>query len=699
MKNKLILSLVALFFAFGLNAQVNLQEKRIYVVDVTASMEGRGVISTPDIFSTVKNNLEKTISNISDLSTEVEIITFTNKVLSEYSNTVANKEDIISYVQSLKVCGGDTNIADAWSAGVSKLDPNKINYLFLLTDGLHNCGPDKNVLYERLSDWANFSEGKYMFAFYVMLTPNAHELAICQTVEETQNMWLIESMDIDASLVKVSSVISANVFENNLVDVEIEPNEPINLDEIGFRLDVEKNDYYDVSVYRIDSTKITLAVSEKVDRMSIPLCDTISLGLTHNTSDYPFVFFTPEQLSFIVANQGKRTVKIKEDSFLAFPITEIKIKSKFKEPFRGPFKWGRRIFEPTLDYYPFKWFAPDTTVNTYPVKLDFNDEAIRSSAQISLSFRDENNGILPICSLSSKSTFNALSDNGKQVLEISVDPTIKGGKYTGNIFVSASDIDEVNGEISSSGLYKIGKLTIKEKHPWPMLLWTLWLLIAALLLYLLVWLGKLLIYALTSLHSSFSLPVTSWGRGMHIESGNSRITSSERTTGLTEKDKAYIRKKTGWSNNILDYIGSIDEAKIYMKANLKEALVDGRPALIRQDIDWAAFNCRKEWLKNKLSDWQRWKDYNNADLIGEGYPPRDVNGDPYELHHIGQKQGSPYAELTWEEHMGNGNNTILHKAGKESEIDRGLFDNEKSNYWQARYKLFTKKELYEIYHR
>lgn len=81
-------------------------------------------------------------------------------------------------------------------------------------------------------------------------------------------------------------------------------------------------------------------------------------------------------------------------------------------------------------------------------------------------------------------------------------------------------------------------------------------------------------------------------------------------------------------------------------------MVGGRPALIRSDIDWSTFNCRKEWLKTKLADWSRWKDYNNADLIGERYPPRDSNGDPYELHHIGRRQDSPFAELTWAEHMG-----------------------------------------------
>lgn len=162
-------------------------------------------------------------------------------------------------------------------------------------------------------------------------------------------------------------------------------------------------------------------------------------------------------------------------------------------------------------------------------------------------------------------------------------------------------------------------------------------------------------------------------------------------------EKAQLKLRTGWSARIVDSIDSMAEAQIYMKAGLHEAVVGGRPALVRSDIDWSAFNCRAEWLKRKLADWSRWKDYNNADLIGEGYPPRDVNGDSYELHHIGQHQDSPFAELTWAEHMGDGNNTILHHAGKESEIDRQQFEHEKSQYWQARYKMFSQSDLNRIY--
>lgn len=167
-------------------------------------------------------------------------------------------------------------------------------------------------------------------------------------------------------------------------------------------------------------------------------------------------------------------------------------------------------------------------------------------------------------------------------------------------------------------------------------------------------------------------------------------------TELTATQQQEIMRRTGWSMAVVGCIRSMDEASIYMNARLVEARIGGRPALIRKDIDWSAFNCRLDWLKEKFADWKKWYDYNNADLIGEGWPPRDKNGDPYELHHIGQQQDSPFAELTWQEHMGDGNNAILHPQ-RESVIDRQQFDGEKSQYWQARFKNFSRSELKEIY--
>lgn len=97
-----------------------------------------------------------------------------------------------------------------------------------------------------------------------------------------------------------------------------------------------------------------------------------------------------------------------------------------------------------------------------------------------------------------------------------------------------------------------------------------------------------------------------------------------------------IKQLTHWPDEIINAIASVEEANIYIRAGLKADRVGNRWALVRMDIDWV-------------------------------------------------------------EHMGDGNNTILHHARKESEINRQQFDHEKSEYWKNRFKAFTNAELNAIY--
>lgn len=151
--------------------------------------------------------------------------------------------------------------------------------------------------------------------------------------------------------------------------------------------------------------------------------------------------------------------------------------------------------------------------------------------------------------------------------------------------------------------------------------------------------------------------------------------------------KTEIKRITNYSDAITNSISSIEEARIYKRAGLIEATVGGRPALINPKIKGRADNCSRTWYGRNHPSYRGWS---NSDLMSEGYPPHDKRGDAYELHHVGQKRNSPLAELSGFQHMCGGNNAILHKCGKESEIDRKEFENERSQYWQARY-LITKK--------
>lgn len=138
---------------------------------------------------------------------------------------------------------------------------------------------------------------------------------------------------------------------------------------------------------------------------------------------------------------------------------------------------------------------------------------------------------------------------------------------------------------------------------------------------------------------------------------------------LNEEEKAKLKEETGWSDEIINSISSLEEAEIYKNANLQEAEIGGKKCLIRTDIDIS-----------QTDEFGR----TNKERMENGQPPITKNGETVELHHIGQKQDSPLAELTIQEHRGKGNDTILHDIQKESEIDRTEFRKEREVHWENR---------------
>ena len=144
---------------------------------------------------------------------------------------------------------------------------------------------------------------------------------------------------------------------------------------------------------------------------------------------------------------------------------------------------------------------------------------------------------------------------------------------------------------------------------------------------------------------------------------------------LTEDEKKRIKEETGWSNEIIDAIGSWAEYQIYRKAGLKEAEINGKKCLIRDDIDWDQKDAEGRTNRERV----------NLKPPEGPLVPINKNGEKIELHHIGQHADSPFAELTMKEHRSKENNAILHNTMKEeSEIDRVKFKCERDRHWQAR---------------
>lgn len=147
-----------------------------------------------------------------------------------------------------------------------------------------------------------------------------------------------------------------------------------------------------------------------------------------------------------------------------------------------------------------------------------------------------------------------------------------------------------------------------------------------------------------------------------------RVNIRETLEPLSDESKEVLAEN-GYSDDVIEAIGSEEEAQIYIDAELECMEVNGKDALVRTDID---LDAKDDFGKT------------NLERMENGKPPLDKNGKPIELHHIGQAADAPLAELTKSEHMSNGNDSVLHDKSKESEIDRTSFQKERAEHWKAR---------------
>lgn len=144
-------------------------------------------------------------------------------------------------------------------------------------------------------------------------------------------------------------------------------------------------------------------------------------------------------------------------------------------------------------------------------------------------------------------------------------------------------------------------------------------------------------------------------------------------SGLSKTEKSEIKKNTGWLDGLINQIRSKDEADIYSRTSVEEKNINGKECLVRTDINYSQ---KDEFGRT------------NLERMRLGLSPLDQNGNPYELHHIGQKNSSGLAELTFEEHRGTpGNDVVLHDKTRESEIDRSAFKTERQEHWKERARI------------
>ena len=140
--------------------------------------------------------------------------------------------------------------------------------------------------------------------------------------------------------------------------------------------------------------------------------------------------------------------------------------------------------------------------------------------------------------------------------------------------------------------------------------------------------------------------------------------------GLTMSEVATIQKESQYPIELISRFNSMNQYEICKSSGLTAKMIDRKTALIRKiDLD-----CVDE-ITGKT----------NLQLMQEGSAPLDPTGYKYELHHIGQKNDSPLAILTQEEHRGEKNNKIWHIVTEnfDNPSSQPGWNNIRKQFWKA----------------
>lgn len=137
-------------------------------------------------------------------------------------------------------------------------------------------------------------------------------------------------------------------------------------------------------------------------------------------------------------------------------------------------------------------------------------------------------------------------------------------------------------------------------------------------------------------------------------------------SGLTMNEAAIIQKESGYPVELIKQFRNYEEYLVYKDAGLTKQMVAGKMALI-QHIDLSLVD------ENGYTNLQRMK---------KGLAAIDADGNPFELHHIGQKSKATLAMLTKKQHDSKG----LHFQ-QMTKINRIQFNKEKKEFWRSMAKV------------
>lgn len=346
---KIKLFLIFLLFPlllFAKNDDKVKKERRIYLWDVTMSMQGYGK-GNLNIWDDVKSKLIRDIDGIIDPDTEIILLPFQHKIIDSmkvYANTLG-KNELKSYISRYDIprlwvgnptSGHEVTIGERGRTTMTRLYApiiqcvnsfifdDRTNVLVIMTDGKSDFEEDQKDFEDLIKEkWCDLATDKDIYAFYFMLTPNAviekiNEDNICRFITSNPN----QSVTLTTFVLRPEEVVFFNVKENfdKPIKIHFTTNNSKKIED-RFVIHVKSNDnpYFiiddDVELDLNDNTitlkpKMFFGNSEEMRSYIIQHDGSIQVDLSYESgrnmnklNPYVSVSNIPTKIEFIVAKE------------------------------------------------------------------------------------------------------------------------------------------------------------------------------------------------------------------------------------------------------------------------------------------------------------------------------------------------------------------------------------------------------------
>lgn len=499
----LLVALSAMLFSFHVSAQT--AEHIVILWDVTGSLlpQESGVVDPYSgetlpayhagngLFVPLKEAVIDCIEYVEeDPSTQITVIAFHESIRKRFSSnaTKDGKADLVKEVKELKyVPHGTTNIVDPIKNFYSIVDPDKINYMFLFTDGDNDHPGTRPLFAPTLNAWESKAGSRNAFGFYVLVHKDADRQEVRDAASTQDNFWIVPDAKVRIKICTLPSVLKYNVRDDKGPKMVAMQGRSKNASG-RIVLDVD-DQYYDVICSDANISDADFCVEVKPKRgVNPPTHHVIMLtpGL-EGADEYTFV--GPQQVKLEVSNLPERSLNL---------VVENK-------------NFG------TGSYYDsFCGVSSRSVPVTTDIEVEFSDQAKKdnSSARMEVCLVDRIDGQ----EISFESQNLKLYINGEERTSLTLTPDMTevelsligssetdGGTYYGRIRLLPSNLDNchVNG---SPEIFK-WRFSFRHKmNPLKVgLTWLLIILLAAFLIWMLV-LKPMIYPRFGSIQKVFNIP-------------------------------------------------------------------------------------------------------------------------------------------------------------------------------------------------